>query len=99
MYISGTDENSISFTVYLYMDRCPGQFCSNKKMKVFKTDFLKTNSFNNSIKKTCTKKVLKFALDVELVQLKFTYIIVLKQPKLGNIGQEFLKNYENRENF
>ena len=30
------------------------------------------------------KKDLKFALVVELLQLKFTYIMVLKWPKLGH---------------
>ena len=44
------------------------------------------------------KKILKFALDVELGQLKFTDITVLKQPKLGHIVKEFLKNYENLQN-
>ena len=42
------------------MDRCPGQFCSNKIMKIFKTDFLE-NSFNKNksvgLKEIpCTKK-------------------------------------------
>ena len=34
-------------------------------------------------KKYRAKKDLKLALVVELAQLKFTYITVLKQPKLG----------------
>ena len=44
------------------------------------------------------KKFLKFALDVEIAQLKFTYITVLKYPMLGHIAKEFLKNYENLQN-
>ena len=35
-----------------------------------------------SIKDTMQKKVLKFALDVELAQLKFTYVTVLKYGKI-----------------
>ena len=70
------------------MDYCPGQFCSNKIMKIFKTEFFE-NSFNKkkSVGLSCTKKDLKFALVVELAQPKFTYITVLKQPKLGHIQQ------------
>ena len=33
------------------------------------------------------KKVLKFALVVELAKPKFTYITVLKWPKLGHIAK------------
>ena len=44
------------------------------------------------------KKGLEFASGVELAKLKFTYITVLKQPKLGHIAKEFLKNYENLKN-
>ena len=43
------------------------------------------------------KKILKFALDVELAQLKFSYITVLKQPKLSHIAKEFLKNFRSKK--
>ena len=44
------------------------------------------------------KKSLKFALVVELVKLDFTYIIVLKEPKLGLGLMKFRENYENIQN-
>ena len=53
-----------------------------KLWKSLKQIFLE-NSFNKDKSVgleeiPCTKKFLKFALDVELAQLKFTYITVLK---------------------
>ena len=41
-------------------------------------------SFRIRQQKTMPKKNIKFALVIELVQLKFTYIMVLKWPKLGH---------------
>ena len=62
---------------------------------LFKIDFFE-NSFNKDKSVglqeiPCTKKFVKFALDVELAQLKFTYTTVLKLPKLGHIAKEFLE--------
>ena len=50
------------------------------------------NSFNNDksvgvYEIPCTKKFLKFAMDVELAKPKSTYITVLKYPKLGHIAK------------
>ena len=76
--------------VGVYMDHCPGQYSQKKIMKIFKTVcfvlfffvfILKTLLLRMSqkvYKKYHAQKVLKFALDIELAQLKFTYITVLK---------------------
>ena len=44
------------------------------------------------------KKGLKFAPLVELAKLHFTYVTVLKWPKLGLGLMKFLKSYENIQN-
>ena len=46
-------------------------------------------------KKYHAKKRPKIGTCVELKKLKFTYITVLKKPKLGLGLMKFLKNYEN----
>ncbi len=45
------------------------------------------------------KKEFKFAFVVELAKLNFTYITVLKLPKLGLGLMKFLKIYENLQNW
>ena len=44
----------------------------------------------------CTKNDLKFALVVELSQLKFTHITVLKWPKLGQIEKSGKQTFLSR---
>ena len=72
----------------LGMDHCPGQLTQEKlwkssKLKLFENPFNKDKSVG--VKEIpCTKKDLKFALIMELAQLKFTYITVVKILALGH---------------
>ena len=62
---------------------------SIKLDKIWKSDRKKKHIKSFCIRElnTMHKKDLKFALVVELLQLKFTYIMVLKWPKLGHKEQ------------
>ena len=75
------------------MDHCPGPISSKfffenlQNWIFFENPFIKDKSEGLLIRSTMHKKVLKLALNVELAQLKFTYITVVKYPKLGHIVQ------------
>ena len=72
---------------WLSIDQCVGKCIKSIKLdKIWKSDRKKKHIKSFCIRElnTMHKKDLKFALVVELLQLKFTYIMVLKWPKLGH---------------